>query len=149
MKRIYKLLILLLISNLSYSQDYEFGIIQDEDGFTNIRYNPDLKAKILGTVKNNELIFVIDDKDNKDWYEVSSATLKGFVHKSRIKLLTSFLEIDPSNQTENNIRFKSNDFSIDLFSEKFLVIKNKIQKSVDGVSVIKINGKAFYGIQNK
>ncbi len=145
MQRNYILLILLIISNIAFSQDYEFGIIQDKDGYTNIRYSPDSKAKILGTVKNDELIFIFDAKDSKGWYDMVSSNLKGFIHKSRVKLLTEFLEIEPSNQSENNIRFKHNDFSIDIFSEKFLVKNNKLQRSSDGVAVTKINGKDFYG----
>ena len=144
MKRIYKVLALLLITNFSYSQDYQFAIIHDKDGFTNIRHSPDLKAKILGTVKNNELIFVFDDEDNKDWYDMASSNLKGFIHKSRVKNLTIFLKIESSNQNENNIRFKFNNSEINIISEKFDLKKYSVQRNKQGF-VEKLNNKIFYG----
>lgn len=117
MRRFYKLLTILLLPNLSFCQ--EFAIIQDKDGFSNVRKEPNLKSEIAGTIKNDELIFVFDNEENKNWFMVESSKITGFVHKSRVNRLKSYSEITPSNQSENNIRFKNNDFSIDIFSEKF------------------------------
>jgi hypothetical protein len=145
MTRFYKLLALLLISNLSFSQEFEFAIIQDKDGLSNVREEANLKSKIVGTVKNDELVFVFDDEENKDWFMVESSKISGFIHKSRIKQLTKFNEINPSNQSENNIRFKNNNFSIDIFSEKFNKKKYTITYETDRKFIKLLNGKKFYG----
>jgi uncharacterized protein YgiM (DUF1202 family) len=64
----FKLLALLLISNLSFSQEFEFAIIQDKDSFSNVRKEPNLKSKIVGTIKNNEIIFVFDHEESNNMY---------------------------------------------------------------------------------
>ena len=145
MKRYYNVLVLFLISNLSYSQKFEFAIIQDKDGFSNVRKTPEIKSKIVGTIKNKDLIFVFDNEDNSDWFNIESNNVSGFIHKSRIKQLKTFLEIHPKNQSENNIRFKNDFFSIDIFSESFDKSKFKITWEVEGNYIKLINGKNFYG----
>lgn len=145
MKNIVAIIFLLLISNLSFSQEFEFGIIQDEDGFSNVRKAPTLKSEIVGTIKTNELIFVFDNEANNDWFNIKSSKISGFVNKSRIKHLTDFLEVDPSNQSENNIRFKSSNFSIDIFSEKFNRKKYSISWEAKGGYIKLIDGGIFYG----
>jgi Bacterial SH3 domain len=145
MKRIYKVLALLLISNLSFCQEFEFAIIQDKDGFTNVREEANLKSKIVGTAKNDELIFVFDNEENKDWLMVETSKITGFVHKSRINRLKSYSEINPSNQSDNNIRFKNNYFSIDIFSEKFNQKKYTLIYEIDHRFIKLLNGKKFYG----
>jgi hypothetical protein len=144
MKRAISFITLVLISNLSFSQDFEFAIIQDKDGFSNVREEPNLKSKIVGNIKNNEIIFVFDHEESNNMYSFQSASISGFVHNSRIKRLTKLKDIKPSNQIENNIRFKHNNFEIDIFAEKFDAKKYSVQRNKQGF-VEKLNNKIFYG----
>jgi hypothetical protein len=144
MTKFYKLLALILISNLSFSQEFEFAIIQDKDGFSNVREEANLKSKIVGTVKNDELIFVFDNEESKDWFTIESSKISGFVHKSRIKRLNKFKEVNSSNQSKSSIRFKYDSFEIDISTEKFDSKKYSIQRNKQGF-VEKLNNKTFYG----
>jgi hypothetical protein len=137
-------ILLFTLSNLSYCQDYDFAIIQDKDGFTNVREEANLKSKIVGTIKNNEIIFVFDHEESNNMYSFQSLSISGFVHSSRIKRLNKLKEIKPSNQSENNINFKHNNFEIDIFAEKFDLKKYSVQRNKQGF-VEKLNNKVFYG----
>ena len=59
--------------------------IEDPDGYSNIREDKSTSSKILGKVKSGEKIDVLDDTSN--WYLIKTKEgLKGYVHKSRIKI---------------------------------------------------------------
>ena len=59
--------------------------IEDPDGYSNIRADKSTSSKILGKVKSGEKIDVLDDTSN--WYLIKTKEgLKGYVHKSRIKI---------------------------------------------------------------
>jgi hypothetical protein len=60
------------------------GIIQDPDGYVNIREKRSVGSKILGTIKDGEIFYFWELTGN--WYVVQTAQgLRGFVHKTRIK----------------------------------------------------------------
>jgi hypothetical protein len=60
------------------------GIIQDPDGYVNIREKRSIGSKILGTIKDGEIFYFWELTGN--WYVVQTAQgLRGFVHKTRIK----------------------------------------------------------------
>jgi hypothetical protein len=129
----------------SFCQDYEFAIIQDKDGFTNVRFEPSTKSKIIGTLKNNDVFFAMQEVGKEDWYEVGRPNLKGFVHKSRIKLFSSFSKIDVLVERENYLKFNGQNVSLEIVIDKFNLLTNSVLKSADGKVVEKINGKKFYG----
>ncbi|MDR1348399.1 MAG: SH3 domain-containing protein [Prevotellaceae bacterium] len=60
------------------------GIIQDPDGYVNIREKRSVGSKILGTIKDGEIFYFWELTGN--WYVVQTAQgLRGFVHKTRIR----------------------------------------------------------------
>ena len=59
--------------------------IEDSDGYSNIRADKSTSSKILSRIKSGEKIDVLDDTSN--WYLIKTKEgLKGYVHKSRIKI---------------------------------------------------------------
>ena len=59
--------------------------IEDPDGYSNIRADKSTSSKILSRIKSGEKIDVLDDTSN--WYLIKTKEgLKGYVHKSRIKI---------------------------------------------------------------
>ncbi|AUC76025.1 SH3 domain-containing protein [Olleya sp. Bg11-27] len=61
----------------------KIGLIDDSDGYTNIRLKPDSSSLIIGTILEDEYFFYKISKDN--WFSVKTLNgLKGYVHKTRI-----------------------------------------------------------------
>ena len=59
--------------------------IEDSDGYSNIRADKSTSSKILSRIKSGEKIDVLDDTSS--WYLIKTKEgLKGYVHKSRIKI---------------------------------------------------------------
>ncbi|GIZ16379.1 SH3 domain-containing protein [Capnocytophaga catalasegens] len=60
--------------------------VYDSDGYANLREGKSSSSKILGTILSGENVEVLDDKG--DWWLVeSSNNRKGYVHKSRLRLV--------------------------------------------------------------
>lgn len=56
--------------------------VKDNDGYVNLRKNPNVKSTILQEVYNKEYVSVIDSINN--WYKVKYDKNVGFIHKSRV-----------------------------------------------------------------
>lgn len=62
------------------------AVIDDPDGYTNVRSRPDKTSKIVDTVKKGERFMVLDKED--DWYEVETPGGEiGYMHASRVKFV--------------------------------------------------------------
>lgn len=60
------------------------GVINDPDGYTNIRKSNNSKSEIIGKVMEGEVFTYWETNDN--WYVVQTAKgIKGFIYKNRIK----------------------------------------------------------------
>ena len=107
---------LFVFSNL-LSQNVRIAEIQDNDGYTNIREEADIKSKIIGKVLKKELFFY--EEYNTNWVKIK--TLKGvygFIHKSRIK----------NKNNTNLIIVKVNDYKNDLLKDSILDLKVKLKE---------------------
>jgi len=104
MENIY-IIIVSFLSQLSYGQ---FAIVHDVDGFVNVRKKANLKSEITGKVLHNEIVYLTDeDLTDTNWkyafYETSSKEeITGYIHSSRLKILSDFLKIDFF-KTEDNV----------------------------------------------
>lgn len=64
--------------------DYEIFIIQDPDGYTNLRKDKNTSSEIIQKIESGEKIEILDK--NGDWYLVQTKEgKKGYVHKSKVK----------------------------------------------------------------
>ncbi len=63
------------------------GIINDKDGYTNVREAPSNEAKVIDKITDKEYFYYVPNS-NSDWWQVSRKddikAIVGYVHKSRI-----------------------------------------------------------------
>ncbi len=118
MIKTYLILILLALTINTYGQ---IALIEDSDGFTNVRKNKSVKSEIIYQVKENEVFFIdveyIDSDSN--WIKVwiskdkfskyySDNDITGYIHRSRIKSLGS-LSISKDNNPKLVFKIKKAD----------------------------------------
>jgi len=77
-------IIILIGFSFTLSAQSHLGVINDPDGYTNIREGRSIDAEIIGKMKEGE-IFEFTESSN-DWYKIkTNYGIEGFMHKSRIK----------------------------------------------------------------
>ena len=63
------------------------AIIQDPDGYTNVRNGMSANSEIIDRLFEGENYEVFPSTDNNWWLVNTKSNVKGYVHKSRIKIL--------------------------------------------------------------
>mgnify|MGYP001095724629 FL=1 len=63
------------------------AIIQDPDGYTNVRNGMSTNAKIIDRLFEGEHYEVFPSSENNWWVVYTQSNVKGYVHKSRIKII--------------------------------------------------------------
>lgn len=76
------ILLLLIVGIPLNAQD--FGYINDPDGYTNLRLEPNGKSEIVGIVITGQVFKYYPD-NSIDWWKVDFKFRTGFMHKSKIK----------------------------------------------------------------
>ena len=121
-------------------------VINDEDGYTNVRKEPDYNSEIIYKLRDSEVFIypVLADEYDSDWLRVEikknkysidldypNYSIKGYIHKSRL------LEIDKLEKYHGNdvvFKYEIVDFTIE---NKYLDYK--------GNWITEINGRRYYG----
>lgn len=63
----------------------ETALINDPDGYTNVRAQPSGKSKVIARLYDNEPFYTY--RQNGDWWQVKTKSgIEGYMHKSRITL---------------------------------------------------------------
>ena len=88
-------LLLVLNSSFLFSQ---IGLINDPDGYTNLRKEETTKSEILYQIKENEVFFFLEEFSDSEsnWIQVyiPSINLYGYIHRSRLMSLEELPETD-------------------------------------------------------
>lgn len=142
MKYIFTILLLLGTYLITLGQT---AIINDKDGYTNVRSKPNTKSKVIYQIKTNQVFWYEEDYTNSDseWVRVyipknnfsvncSYSNLEGFVHKSRIM---PFDNMDIYKGTEFTFKYLMKPFSV----------QDKIIDYQDNKWISTINGLRYYG----
>ncbi len=84
------------LSDHSETKEYFIrpAIINDSDGYTNIRKQPNANSEIVRRILKNELFF-FTPTSKSDWYRVYNSFLSpciGYIHKSKITVYDDFPE---------------------------------------------------------
>ena len=123
----------------------QVAIIQDEDGYTNVREAPNGQAKIIHQIHENKVFWYDDNPDAaQEWIKVyipknnfsfdcaSSELMNGFIHASRLKPLGALTRYDGANLTF--------EYKIQAFDST-----NRIIDREDGEWAIAIDGRPVWG----
>lgn len=81
----YKLLSNYKLYNALEDEIIGYGVVQDSDGYSNIREASEMKSSIIGKVNTGEGVFILENIN--DWFKIETKEGDiGYIHGSRIKL---------------------------------------------------------------
>ncbi|MCA9775417.1 MAG: SH3 domain-containing protein [Candidatus Eremiobacteraeota bacterium] len=87
---ILQLLICLSLCTIALADGYRYGVVQDEDGWTNVRESASLESKVIERVYSDDRVIVTGEQG--DFYDCMSLFQSGelpetfgFIHRSRVK----------------------------------------------------------------
>ena len=141
------LILFLLLTTNAFAQGPfgDYAVVKDKDGYVNIRAKESVKSKIVGTLKNNTLVYeFLDEEFNpSNWVHIDS----GYVHKSRLKMISEFPSIGKGKEQGNSITIAGKGISVTLTQQKFDKTKHKItKKKHKEYSEYIIDGKRAQGL---
>ena len=143
---------LLLMQAASSADLDEFCVVQDSDGYTNVREKGDLKSKVIARVDHGQLVWVYLGGTTK-WPEILFVDKKGkehngFIHASRLKPLSDFKhftgKVSEKARTET---FEKGDLKVEIALQKFDPSNHKLtyQEVEGGRYLSKIDDLPFWG----
>ena len=128
MKHLLILFFLLTTNAFAQGPLGDYAVVKDKDGYVNIRAKENVKSKIVGTLPNNTLIYNFlnneDIPNPSNWVHIDS----GYVHKSRLKMISEFPSIGKGKEQGNSITIAGKGISVTLTQQKFDKTKHKITK---------------------
>jgi hypothetical protein len=126
-----------------------FAIINDKDGYVNIRENRSITSRIVGKI-NNDCVFSYDESDKSDWVRVytqytedASGGTAGFVHKSRILPLSAFKTIKTTKFLKDSCIARNDSLIVIIKSSPFNPAKHRLFYADKELK--KIDGKFIWG----
>ena len=149
------LILFLLLTTNAFAQG-PFGyyaVVKDKDGYVNIRAKESVKSKIVGTLPNNTLVYALfdttEDETGEEIFFNWIAVDKGYVHKSRLKMIGEFPSIGKGKEQGNSITIAGKGISVTLTKQPFDKTKHKItKKKHKEYSEYIIDGKRVQGLDN-
>ena len=122
-----------------------FAVINDKDGYVNVRKEKSVHSKVLKKLDNNTLIFVLE-YDKAYYGNWIYADNEGYIYNDRVKWIHNFPQIDKGIAKGNTIVFEGKEIQVTLATEKFDKDKHSFKYHKEYRDVIeKIDGKPFWG----
>jgi hypothetical protein len=166
------IILFILIVNNSIAQ---FAIINDSDGYTNVRRMNNGKSEIIGKLFDLDVfLFGEEIYDGEDWVSIyyspelntledykkryykltdndNDFYLTGYIHKSRLKPIFDLICLTQNNTqtnlSQNNLEFKNSKLHFKLTLKKFEEKKHTITRQESWVSLI--DGKSPNGVDGR
>lgn len=153
MKKSFIGILLLLFSPVVFAQDtdlywYMLGIINDSDGYTNVREDAAVSSPIQDKVYNNQVFYIPDHEGPQNnmlevWYNVnyekakkgyctSDITSSGYIHNSRALPLAKLNRLSKRNLYGNSLTLSNDNTSVVFTKEPFNESKHTIERDTDG-----------------
>lgn len=138
-------LFLFLSSNFCFSQ---FAIVNDSDGYVNVRSSAKIANNISDKLDNGFVVYSFEPEGN--WvnvdYQKNGKDLHGYIYKDKIKEITQFKNIPLKSNSNGKAILADKTFKIEITETNFIKAKHKF-KFLDNDSdiVIKIDNLGIYG----
>lgn len=141
-----KYILIILLTSFSHFAFGQFAIIQDKDGFVNVRKEGKIANNIIDKLKNGTIVYALEPASaNWDWTTIIYQGQKvGVVDYGRLKFYQENPKFKEIVKKTNELVLKLAPFTITIKSKKFDVKNNKITKDKQGI-ITKINQKEIWG----
>lgn len=118
--------IIILKFNLCFSQ---FGIINDLDGYVNVRNSAEKENNISDKLENGFIVYCFEPDGN--WinidYTKNGKELNGYIYKDRVKFINSFLDIPIKTNFDGKVKLAKGNLKIEISETKFIKEKHKLK----------------------
>jgi len=131
MKNISLALTILVFSMTSYAFNGK-AVIEDSDGYVNVRAGRSSKDSVIARIENNEWFHYATDCSGDWWKVMTQGGKQGYVHKSRIKPFRSPHEKTHTYRTERN----GNRATIEIVENAFSCSGHEVKSDEKGYSLI-------------
>ena len=149
-----KIIYLIFLLNFSFciGQEFEFGVVNDKDGFVNVRSSQEIRNNITDKLDNGFIVSHFEAEGN--WilidYKKNGKELNGYVFKNRIKGLTEYTKIPKTKTSENHTKFSNQKVNINIFEKKFDKTKHTYKFYKGNPNQInKIDGNDIFGTDGR
>ncbi|MBD1384494.1 hypothetical protein IDJ75_04320 [Mucilaginibacter rigui] len=149
------ILILAFACFLTGSYAQSFAVINDKDGYVNVRKDKNINSYVVGKLDINSIFGIWEQGDDKsDWVEIYSQLgdnkgIQGYIHKSRIKFLSSFNSIKNVHYQDNFCSAKNDSIKIRINSSKFIAKAHRVKYNKptnnEGSYIESIDNKPIWG----
>ncbi len=130
---------------LSFFARAQFGVVQDKDGFVNVRELENSTSQILAKIKSGTILSIDPEPTNPNWILVEyKPESNGYIYHDRLKKIEDFEMIKPSTITSNSVAFSFGHYQLSVEIQKFNPKNHKITKEND--LVYAIDGNQALGI---
>lgn len=142
-------LVCLMSFSVCQSEEFEFGVVNDQDGYVNVRSSNKIeKDNVVDKLNNGSVLSHFGRKGNwiQAHYEKNGKSFHGYVYENRIKSITDFTRIPETERSENTIVLSNKSIEISLFQSQFDKTKHILTPIENNSTFIKeINGKPIWG----
>lgn len=143
------ILLFLLISDIVFAQEEAFAVINDKDGYVNVRKGKSAQSKVLKRLNNKTIVFVYnyDKATDGNWIYTDE---EGYIYNDRVKWIHKFPIIAKGIAKGNTIVFEGKEIQVVLTSGKFDKSKHSFEyfkDSPNGIEVI--DDELPYGTDGK
>jgi hypothetical protein len=125
----------------------EFALINDPDGYTFVRQNAGKNYKVTDTLKNGTIVLCMEPQG--DWtgidYGRTDDMQMGSVHKSRLKLISSYKRIPVVESGKHKVILASDGIRIEVTEKIFDRSVHKLQFNREEGYLETIDGKQIWG----
>ena len=143
------ILLFLLISDIVFAQEEAFAVINDKDGYVNVRKGKSAQSKVLKKLNNKTIVFVYnyDKATDGNWIYTDE---EGYIYNDRVKWIHKFPIIAKGIAKGNTIVFEGKEIQVVLTSGKFDKSKHSFEYFKDSPTGIEvIDNELPYGTDGK
>ena len=143
------IVLFLLISDIVFAQEEAFAVINDKDGYVNVRKGKSAQSKVLKKLSNKTIVFVYnyDKATDGNWIYTDE---EEYIYNDRIKWIHKFPIIAKGIAKGNTIVFEGREIQVVLTSGKFDESKHSFEYFKDSPTGIEVIDDALlYGTDGK
>ena len=143
------IVLFLLISDIVFAQEEAFAVINDKDGYVNVRTGKSAQSKVLKRLNNKTIVFVYnyDKATDGNWIYTDE---EGYIYNDRVKWIHKFPIIAKGIAKGNTIVFEGKEIQVVLTSGKFDKSKHSFEYFKDSPTGIEvIDNELPYGTDGK